>query len=150
MAKPALTSTVNVRNRFMRSITFPLTGMVVFEASLFGSPREMFRIGRGQQALFALVDALTKGILTCVPEPPAEATQQAVARAKLRYARLMQNAGGAMAGETKAAMQDLVGHVSEDDERPVRLRPRKPTAARGRSEGIAWATGYKLLMHMRK
>ena len=39
MAKPALTSTVNVRNRFMRSITFPLTGMVVFEASLFGSPQ---------------------------------------------------------------------------------------------------------------
>lgn len=36
--------------------------------------REMFRMGRGQQALFALVDALTKTFLTCVPEPPAEAT----------------------------------------------------------------------------
>jgi Arc/MetJ-type ribon-helix-helix transcriptional regulator len=76
--------------------------------------REMFRMGRGQQALFALVDALTKTFLTCVPEPPAEATQQAVARAKSRYARLMQNAGGAMVGESRAAMQDLVGHVSEE------------------------------------
>jgi hypothetical protein len=75
--------------------------------------REMFRIGRGQQALFALVDALTKTFLTCVPEPPADATQQAVARAKLRYARLMQTAGSAMAGESRAAMQDLVGHVTE-------------------------------------
>jgi Arc/MetJ-type ribon-helix-helix transcriptional regulator len=75
--------------------------------------REMFRIGRGQQALFALVDALTKTFLTCVPEPPAEATLQAVARAKSRYARLMQTAGGAMVNETRATMQDLVGHVME-------------------------------------
>jgi type IV secretory pathway VirD2 relaxase len=35
----------------------------------------------------------------------------------------------------------------KDDERPVRLRPRKPTVARGRNEGTAWAIGYKLLMH---
>lgn len=75
--------------------------------------REVFRVGRGQQALFALVDALTKTVLTCVPEPPGEAKSQAVARAKERYDRLIKSAGRAMVGEARAAMQDLVGNVTE-------------------------------------
>jgi len=32
--------------------------------------REVFRLGRAQQALFAYIDTLTKTLLTCVPEPP--------------------------------------------------------------------------------
>ena len=44
--------------------------------------RDIFRVGRGQQALYSLLDALAKAILTCVPEPPPDARQQAVARAK--------------------------------------------------------------------
>jgi Arc/MetJ-type ribon-helix-helix transcriptional regulator len=74
---------------------------------------EVFRVGRGQQALFALVDALTKTILTCVPEPPSDARQQAVALGRERYDRLMKSAGRAMVGEIRAAMQDLVSHVAE-------------------------------------
>ena len=74
---------------------------------------EVFRVGRGQQALFALVDALTKTILTCVPEPPSDARQQAVARGRERYDRLMKSAGRAMVGEIRAAMEDLVSHVAE-------------------------------------
>jgi Arc/MetJ-type ribon-helix-helix transcriptional regulator len=74
---------------------------------------EVFRVGRGQQALFALVDALTKTLLTCVPEPPSDARQQAVARGRERYDRLMKSAGRAMVGEIRAAMQDLVSHVAE-------------------------------------
>jgi hypothetical protein len=31
--------------------------------------REIFRLGRAQQALFAFVDSLAKILLTCVPEP---------------------------------------------------------------------------------
>jgi Arc/MetJ-type ribon-helix-helix transcriptional regulator len=74
---------------------------------------EVFRVGRGQQALFALLDALTKTVLTCVPEPPADARPQAVARARERYDRLMKSAGRAMVGEIRAAMEDMVSHVAE-------------------------------------
>ena len=35
--------------------------------------REVFRLGRAQQALFAYLDTLAKTLLTCVPEPPADA-----------------------------------------------------------------------------
>src|ERR1700722_7171392 len=40
---------------------------------------ENFRLSRTVQALFALVDALSKEVLTCGPEPPAEAKPQALA-----------------------------------------------------------------------
>jgi len=70
--------------------------------------RDMFRMMRAQQALFAYVDTLTKTILTCMPEPPADAKPQAVARAKERYERLLKSAGRAMVGEAKLAMDDLV------------------------------------------
>ena len=33
--------------------------------------REISRLGRAHQALFALVDSLAKILLTCVPEPDA-------------------------------------------------------------------------------
>ena len=73
--------------------------------------REQFRLMRMQQALFAYLDTLTKTLLTCVPEPPADAKAQAVARAKERYDRLLKSAGRAMVGESKLAMHDLVDHV---------------------------------------
>ncbi len=72
--------------------------------------RDIFRVGRGQQALFALVDALAKTLLTCIPEPPPDAMLQAIARAKERYDRLVKTAGQSMSGEARAAMQDLVSH----------------------------------------
>jgi hypothetical protein len=34
--------------------------------------------------------------------------------------------------------------ILNDDDRPIRIRPRKPTVAR--REGAAWAGGYRLLM----
>ncbi len=55
--------------------------------------RDMVRLARGQQALFALLDTLAKAILTCLPEPPSDARPQAIARAKERYDRLMKTAG---------------------------------------------------------
>jgi predicted DNA-binding protein len=80
--------------------------------------RDVFRVSRGQQALFALVDTLTKTFLTCVPEPPADVKRQAVARAKERYEALMKTAGRAMVGDGRAAMLDLVelgGREPEDE-----------------------------------
>jgi Arc/MetJ-type ribon-helix-helix transcriptional regulator len=73
--------------------------------------RDLFRVTRVQQALFAYLDTLAKTFLTCVPEPPADAKAQAVARAKERHDRLLKSAGRAMVGESKLAMHDLVEHV---------------------------------------
>lgn len=75
--------------------------------------KELRRVLRGQQALFAMVDALTKAFLTCVPEPPAEARAHSIALARDRYTRLMKTAGSGMAGDSRAAMRDLLG---DDDE----------------------------------
>jgi hypothetical protein len=69
-----------------------------------------FRVDRGQQALFALVDAFAKAVLTCVPEPPPDARPQATARARERYDRLIKAAGQAMSGDARTAMEDLVSH----------------------------------------
>jgi hypothetical protein len=72
--------------------------------------RELFRVGRAQQALFAFVDSLAKVLLTCIPEPPQAVREQAIARAKERHVRLLRTAGTSMVGDSRAAMQDLVGH----------------------------------------
>jgi Arc/MetJ-type ribon-helix-helix transcriptional regulator len=69
---------------------------------------EVSRVGRGQQAVLALLDALTKTVLTCIPEPPVDARTQAVARARERYDRLIKSAGRAMAGDGQAAIRELV------------------------------------------
>lgn len=76
--------------------------------------KDVFRVARAQQALFAYLDTLAKALLTCVPEPPADARPRAVACAKERYERMIKSAGRAMVGESKLAMEDLVG----DLERP--------------------------------
>jgi len=77
-------------------------------ASIEQVRKDLYRLMRVQQALFAYVDTLAKTILTCVPEPPADAKPQAVARAKERYDRLLKSAGRAMVGDAKIVMQDLV------------------------------------------
>jgi Arc/MetJ-type ribon-helix-helix transcriptional regulator len=73
--------------------------------------RDLFRVMRVQQALFAYLDTLAKTFLTCVPEPPVDAKAQAVARAKERHDRLLKSAGRAMVGESKLAMHDLTEHA---------------------------------------
>ncbi len=80
-------------------------------ASIVQERKDIFRLIRAQQALFAYLDTLTKTILTCMPEPPAEVKAQAIAIAKERYDRLLKNAGQAMVGESKLAMHDLLAHV---------------------------------------
>ena len=80
-------------------------------ASIEQVRRDQFRAMRAQQALFAYLDTLAKTILTCVPEPPADAKAQAVARARERYDRLLKTTGRAMVGDSRVAMQDLVANV---------------------------------------
>ena len=87
-------------------------GMIGTEERLAASieqvRREVFRLGRTQQALFAFVDSLAKVLLTCVPEPGGEAMEAAVARARGRHTRLLKSAGQSMVGDSQVAMQDLV------------------------------------------
>src|SRR5579872_488136 len=75
--------------------------------------QEIRRLARALQALFALVDALSKTVLTCIPEPTAEAKPQAVALARERYHRLIKSAGAAISGDNLATMEKLVGHDFE-------------------------------------
>ncbi len=70
--------------------------------------REISRLGRAQQALFALVDSLAKVLLTCIPEPGTDAMEAAVTRAKGRHVRLLKSAGQAIVGESQSALQELV------------------------------------------
>jgi Arc/MetJ-type ribon-helix-helix transcriptional regulator len=71
---------------------------------------ENVRLGRAIQALFALVDALSKTVLTCIPEPPLDAKPQAVALARERYHRLIKSARLGMSGESRITIEDLVTH----------------------------------------
>jgi hypothetical protein len=73
--------------------------------------RDVARVARGQQALFAVIDTLVKTFLTCVPDPPPDGMPQSVARARDRYARFVKSAGQSMVGDALAAMQDLVSHA---------------------------------------
>jgi len=73
--------------------------------------REVVRLGRAQQALFAYLDTLGKTILTCMPEPPSDARPQAVARAKERYDRMLKSVAKSMTGEAQTAIQELAAHV---------------------------------------
>jgi predicted DNA-binding protein len=70
--------------------------------------KEQRRVLRGQQALFALVDAFAKAFLTCVPEPVAEARAHSIALARDRYVRLLKTAASAMGNESRSAMQSLI------------------------------------------
>jgi len=73
--------------------------------------REVGRMHRGQQALFAYLDTLSKTILTCMPEPPTDARPQAIARARERYDRLLKAVGKALSGDAQAAIEELTAHV---------------------------------------
>lgn len=85
-------------------------------ASLDRLGREIRSVKLGQQALFALfafLDSLVKTFLTCIAEPPSDAHDQAVARGKFRYDRFLKSVGAAMAGDSKAAMIELLNHAEK-------------------------------------
>jgi hypothetical protein len=82
-------------------------------ATLDRMAREIRGIKRGQEALFAFTDALVKALLTCLPEPPRDVYDQAVARGKLRYERFLKSAGAGMIGDSQTAMAEL---LKRDDE----------------------------------
>lgn len=72
--------------------------------------REISRVGRSQQAIFALMDTFAKTLLTCLPEPSPDAKPQAIARARDRYDQLIRSAGRSMSGDARTTMRDLEDH----------------------------------------
>ena len=82
-------------------------------ASVDRMAREIRNLRLGQQALFAFVDVLAKMLLTCLPEPPREVHDQAVARGKARYDRFLKSVGIGMVGDSDAAMRELLGRGNE-------------------------------------
>lgn len=80
-------------------------------ASLDRLGREIRSVTLAQQALFAFVDSLVKTLLTCIAEPPSDAHDQA--QGKFRYDRFLKSVGAAMAGDSKAAMIELLNHAEK-------------------------------------
>ncbi len=83
-------------------------------ASLDRMARGIRSLRIGQQALFAFVDVLAKTFLTCVPEPPRDVHDQAVALGRLRYDRFLKSVGMAMGGDSQAAVAELLGRGHEN------------------------------------
>ena len=72
--------------------------------------KEIGRVGTAQHAQFALVDALARVILLCLPEPSADVHSQALANAKQRHHKLLRAAALSMRGDARTALANLVSH----------------------------------------
>jgi hypothetical protein len=111
-------TTAFIRTAIERELVGRDSGMDTAEeriaTSLERVGREMRSFKLAQQALFAFVDSLVKTLLTCMPEPPRDAYDQAVARGKLRYDRFLKSVGAGMAGDSYAAMAELVKRDEKD------------------------------------
>jgi hypothetical protein len=77
-------------------------------ASLDRLSKEIRNLHTTQQALFAAVDSLTRLFLTCIPEPPPEALDQAKRKARLRYERYLVAVAQNMTSDSRATLTELV------------------------------------------
>ncbi len=77
-------------------------------ASLDRLSKEVRNLHTTQQALFAAVDSLTRLFLTCIPEPPSEALDQAKRKARLRYERYLVSVAQNMTSDSRATLSELV------------------------------------------
>src|SRR6202142_648686 len=82
-------------------------------ASLERYSKQIRRVSTGQQALFAYVDALTKVILSTLPDTDEDTRQAAAARGKLRYSRFIKSIGANMVGDAQVALAELVDRAPE-------------------------------------
>ena len=69
---------------------------------------EVRKLVNGQQAIIALIDSLSKVILTCVPEPEAAAFNRAVAIARDRYQKFLKSAASSMKGDFMKSLTDII------------------------------------------
>jgi Arc/MetJ-type ribon-helix-helix transcriptional regulator len=80
----------------------------VVAASMERLCKEIRKLHTAQQAQFAVVDSLTRLFLTCIPEPPAEALDQARRRAKLRYSRFLVSVAQNLNSDTQSTFAELI------------------------------------------
>jgi len=71
--------------------------------------REVRSVHNTQQAQYALLDALTKYVSTCVVEPSQDLLVSARARGKLRYEKLLREAAKTITGEREPPLVSLAG-----------------------------------------
>jgi Arc/MetJ-type ribon-helix-helix transcriptional regulator len=96
-----------------RRQTNQVKGEQAVKATLEGQGKELKALRNTLQAHFALTDALARMILPCMPEPPAEAHAQALARAKERHDKFLKMTALSMNGNAKAILAELVNHEEE-------------------------------------
>ncbi|HZY72362.1 MAG TPA: hypothetical protein VFE22_04570 [Edaphobacter sp.] len=77
-------------------------------ASIDRLSREIRTVHTAQQAVFAAIDSLARLFLTCVPEPPPEALDQARRRARVRYDRFLLSVAQNMTAGSKATLTELL------------------------------------------
>lgn len=77
-------------------------------ASIERLSKEIRKIHTAQQAQFALVDSLARLFLTCIPEPPSDALEQARRRAKLRYSRFLVSVAQNLNSDTQSTFEEFV------------------------------------------
>jgi hypothetical protein len=82
-------------------------------ASLERYSKQVRRVGTGQQALFAYMDALAKVILSTLPDTDEDTRQAVAARGKLRYSRFLKSVGANMVGDAQEALSELVNRAPE-------------------------------------
>jgi Arc/MetJ-type ribon-helix-helix transcriptional regulator len=82
-------------------------------ATLEQHRRELKSMATALNAQFALIDAFTRAMLHCIPEPSAEIHQAAKAQAKERHQRVLRMASANMKGESQAAMAQLAGQGND-------------------------------------
>jgi len=94
--------------RDMRDSTSDHDDREAFAASLDRLSKEIRTVHTTQQALFAVVDSLARLFLTCIPEPPPSALDQAKRRARLRYDRFLLSVAQNMTSDSRATLAELV------------------------------------------
>lgn len=87
--------------------------------------RRLESLHTATQGHFALTDALSKYVLTCMNEPPGELLASARARAKDRYDKLLRAAAKTITGETENLLMDT---FMEDFDDPEEEEQEKKTA----------------------
>jgi hypothetical protein len=83
-------------------------GQLFVAASIDRLSKEVRTLHTAQQALFASLDSLTRLFLTCIPEPPPEALDQAKRRARLRYNKFLLSVAQNMTSDARATMTELM------------------------------------------
>jgi Arc/MetJ-type ribon-helix-helix transcriptional regulator len=66
------------------------------------------KLANGQHAAIALIDSLSKVILTCVPEPEPSAFTRAMSIARDRYQKFLKSAASSLKGDFMKSLTDII------------------------------------------